>query len=268
MKLDIFGGNFVSTNQIDTDELKRHLSINEIQRGTPIYIAAYRKIRKLIMDGYFKTGDRLIPEAELAGILQIGRTSLRTALALLCEDGYLRTHQGKGTFVVYNPNIKHEEFPQKYIMPRERLKGISGDIFVIGNELRPNSYDAFLEEVLETDGRELVFFQRTYSIDGVTPALVMQTYFPVLLYPDLDYNDGDAAEEWLSNFLSTVVDHVTFKVTVAQADTLGNTFINKKHQDSFSLITMVWRDGKGRPLLFSKDYYNINVIRFSATIPV
>ena len=250
------------------EELQQRVSIKEHQRGTPLYIEAYRKIQNLIVSGYFKKGEKMLPEMELAEIMQIGRTSLRTALALLYEDGYLKTFHGKGTYVVYEPSAIREEFPNKYIMPRKRLEGMSDTIYIIEEQQHLNSYDAFMDEILQTKGENIVFFQRTYSIDNVTPALIMQTYFPVKLYPEIDYADPAGTELWLSEFLETSVSHVTFKLGVALVNAFGaGSHINTKN-DFFSLTTIVWRDKEDRPLLFSKDYYNDNIIRFRGTLTV
>ncbi|MGL5513216.1 MAG: GntR family transcriptional regulator [Sporomusa sp.] len=249
------------------EKLRERLNIGRVRKGAPLYIEAYRKIRELIVDGTFANGDKLISEAELADMLQIGRTSLRTAFALLYEDGYLKTYQGKGTYVIYEPSEHSEKFPEHYIMPRQRLERIADTIYILNDQLRMNSYDAFLSEILETNKDNIMFFQRTYSLDNKVPALVMQTYIPVSRYPELKTDDPDELEKLLHKFLKEKVNHVTFRVVLPLADTIGRKNFDST-REPFSLITMVWRDAEGNPLIFSKDYYNDNVVRFSATLTV
>jgi DNA-binding GntR family transcriptional regulator len=256
------------------DDLRQKLCIKETTRGTPLYVEAYRKIRSLIVEGYFKKGEKLFSETELAEMMQIGRTSLRTALAILYEDEYLRSYQGKGTFVVYDPpKSPKEEFPKTYLMPRERLEMIFGDVYILHDHLRLNSYDAFIDDILQAAGEEVVFFQRTYSADGKTPALIMQSYFRLSLYPGLDYERPDDAERWMGEFLRSRITHVTFKAVHTLEGTDSQGFnkvpsISANDSGKYTLITQAWRDKEGTPFLFSKDYYNDNVIRFSAALAV
>ena len=78
-------------------ELQR-LRLDEVDR-TPLYLLAYRRLRELIASGAFAPGEKLMSEAKLAEAMGVGRTSLRTALVLLQEDGYVSTRHGSGTFV-------------------------------------------------------------------------------------------------------------------------------------------------------------------------
>jgi GntR family transcriptional regulator, transcriptional repressor for pyruvate dehydrogenase complex len=59
------------------------------------------RIRRRIHDGALSAGDRLPGERELAGQLGVGRVSVREAIRLLAEAGYLTVRRGAlgGTFV-------------------------------------------------------------------------------------------------------------------------------------------------------------------------
>lgn len=54
------------------------------------------EIKKLILKGDLKVGDRLPSEYELARQLQVGRQTVREALRLLELSGYIRTEKGMG----------------------------------------------------------------------------------------------------------------------------------------------------------------------------
>lgn len=60
---------------------------------------ATKRLRDALDAGQWHGGDRLPPERELARLLSIGRTSLRTALAELEAEGRIWRHVGQGTFV-------------------------------------------------------------------------------------------------------------------------------------------------------------------------
>lgn len=60
---------------------------------------ATKRLREALDAGQWQGGDRLPPERELARLLSIGRTSLRSALADLEAEGRIWRHVGQGTFV-------------------------------------------------------------------------------------------------------------------------------------------------------------------------
>ncbi|MFC0529178.1 FadR/GntR family transcriptional regulator [Phytohabitans kaempferiae] len=63
------------------------------------------ELRRLIATGYWKVGDRLPTEADLASSLGIGRNTLREAVRALVHAGLLDTRHGRGTYVKSNDEI-------------------------------------------------------------------------------------------------------------------------------------------------------------------
>ncbi|ADY51324.1 transcriptional regulator, GntR family [Pseudopedobacter saltans DSM 12145] len=65
------------------------------------------KIKNQILSGFYKSGDKLPIEPELMKDFGVGRSSIREAVKLLVNSGYLRVQQGLGTFVEDASNIKN-----------------------------------------------------------------------------------------------------------------------------------------------------------------
>jgi DNA-binding transcriptional regulator YhcF (GntR family) len=61
------------------------------------------QVRHLIDAGALKPGMQLPTVRQLAGFLRINRNTVARALADLYQDGYLESHQGRGTFVTERP---------------------------------------------------------------------------------------------------------------------------------------------------------------------
>lgn len=57
------------------------------------------EIRTAIVDGKFKTGDKLPPERELATMFGVSRTSIREAVKILATYGQIKSVQGGGLYV-------------------------------------------------------------------------------------------------------------------------------------------------------------------------
>ena len=81
----------------------------------PLRVLIYEEIVRNIKKGIFKKGDKLPNEIELSKMLKVSRASLREALLLLEEDGYLINKRGIGrtiaennkkTFTLLAPNVE------------------------------------------------------------------------------------------------------------------------------------------------------------------
>ncbi len=65
-------------------------------RGTNAFEATVEQLATTIMLGVFAEGDRLPPERDLAGSMQVSRATLRQAIAALRQAGLVSTRSGRG----------------------------------------------------------------------------------------------------------------------------------------------------------------------------
>ncbi len=70
-------------------------------------------LRKMIQDGVYPTGGALPGELVLKKEYSVARETLRSALSVLEQEGFLERIHGKGTFVRYSPK---EENPKKILI--------------------------------------------------------------------------------------------------------------------------------------------------------
>jgi GntR family transcriptional regulator len=68
-------------------------------QGVALYLKTAAVLRARIVDGTWKSGDRISTIEQMERELGVGRVTIRQAIACLYEEGLLRSHQGKGTFV-------------------------------------------------------------------------------------------------------------------------------------------------------------------------
>jgi GntR family transcriptional regulator len=61
-----------------------------------------------VQAGEYRAGGRLPSEPDLAQDLGVSRSSLRAAIALLEEDGLLRSLHGSGTYVTHKPLLRND----------------------------------------------------------------------------------------------------------------------------------------------------------------
>lgn len=70
-----------------------------MQPGVPKYVQLAEIIRTRILDGTYLTGEQLPPEVELIRETGYSRDTVRAAVKLLRESGWVTVTHGLGTFV-------------------------------------------------------------------------------------------------------------------------------------------------------------------------
>lgn len=84
------------------------------------------QIRELIFDGTYAVGKRIPTEPELSEKFGVGRQTLRKAVALLEEDGFLRRVQGSGTYVCeWEKDALEKEAAEASKLQREHNRSIA-----------------------------------------------------------------------------------------------------------------------------------------------
>lgn len=235
------------------------------QKGTPIYVEIYRRLHQLIAQGVFKKGDRLPSETELAALMNVGRTSLRSAIILLFEDGFVKTFHGRGTYVTYDARQQKQEnetgFLTGYVLPRRRLAAGPGTVSVVFSSHHLNSYDAFLNERLQLGGASVNTMTRLFAVDGAH-AVLAYIYYPAALY-DGEPVDDAAADEMLERYFDDEAEHVHCTFTAVPAGGIKNADAGLHFEGSnFLLVSSLWYDAGGKPLAYCKDYYCSDVMRY------
>lgn len=82
------------------------------EKSANVYEKVIAELKKGIMHGELKPGDKLPSERELAGMLGVSRTSLREALRLLEVSGVVTIKHGQGVFIANNDP---DEYMRKFI---------------------------------------------------------------------------------------------------------------------------------------------------------
>ncbi len=72
-------------------------------KASPQYRQLYEKLRRLVEDGTYKRGDLLPSENELCAAHNLTRPTVRKALDMLVNDGFILRQQGKGSIVQGQP---------------------------------------------------------------------------------------------------------------------------------------------------------------------
>ena len=90
-----------------------------MDKSSGLYALIYDFLEARILFGYYRYGDRLPPIPELCDTFQIGRPTVRAALARLEEAGYIRTGARRAAWVYYRAAPgRLEQNAADYFLPR------------------------------------------------------------------------------------------------------------------------------------------------------
>src|SRR3954454_17177788 len=140
-------------------------------------------IRDFIVDRGLKPGDALPPEAELAALLDVGKTSVREGLRRLEAHGVVAVRRGKGGYVgtfSFGPLIEQlpyglqtDSVPLAQLLQTRRAleEGLIGEVAKVIND----------DELRHLD--ELVDRMRAEAEDGRVPADVDHAFHQALFAP-------------------------------------------------------------------------------------
>jgi GntR family transcriptional repressor for pyruvate dehydrogenase complex len=80
----------------------------------------FEQLRDLIFRGYFKPGEKLPPERELAASLSVSRPTIKTAITKLVNKGLVEQRQGQGSFV-RSQRSQYMDNPLREVMDSEEV---------------------------------------------------------------------------------------------------------------------------------------------------
>ena len=237
------------------------LRITTIDKGTNVYIEIYRRLRRLIESGVLKSGDPLPSESALSSIMCVGRTSLRTALSILYEDGYIETVRGKGSCVTGASRKEkyRRTFPAEILLPPERI-ALVGELGVKQGAVDIVRGDGFLIDKLSpAPGHEIVQLQQIYTLND-KPAVLCFYYFVANLFP-MDPSDGP---EELYHALAAELQAktMTAEYECLPIRTTNPSGLHLMLPRGIQTLVTTRYIGTGGVIAFCKDYYNNEVLRF------
>ena len=240
--------------------------------GEPLYLQVERRIEDLVLQGRYKAGDRIPPEADLVATLGVSRVTVRAGLTRLVERGVLERRQGSGTFLVRPPKGARLqsglERLETYTVHAERLglKLDSEDLDIADVGASPEEAAAL--EVPE--GSPLVRVSRVLLIEG-KPAAWMADVVPESVLGAEEIRERFRPDAMLLDLLVSEGVRVGFSQMFIDAAMLGpddpvGAKLRLKEPSAALLLTQTMYLADGRPVQWSRDTFlpgnlNLHVVR-------
>lgn len=78
----------------------------DFRSGVPIYVQIVEQVQQLVVSGKLKPGDQLPTVRQLASELRVNFNTVARAYRMLDEAGLISTQQGRGTYLLDQPDEK------------------------------------------------------------------------------------------------------------------------------------------------------------------
>lgn len=85
------------------DAIQTGLANTYATMRAPRYVQVASALRRRIQEGHWAVGDKIATLEELENEFGVARVTVRQAIEMLQDEGLLKSHQGKGTFVTRSP---------------------------------------------------------------------------------------------------------------------------------------------------------------------
>lgn len=147
------------------------------------YLEIFHDIENKILEGTYAPNTLLPSENQLSSLYQVSRETIRKALTLLLENGYIQKKQGKGSIVL---DINRLDFPISALTSYKELqqaKHLKSETFVhqltkktirdtsiSSKEFQPNDQVWELIRQRKIDG-EFVLLDKDYLLTSIIPEL-------------------------------------------------------------------------------------------------
>lgn len=160
----------------------------------PAYRQMYASLKKDIKEGKYIPGTFLPTESEMEKIYGVSRTTVRRAIGMLANEGYLSVTQGRGTEV---QDISTSQRLNKITSFTETLRQRGYKVSTQGLAQEKITAPDFIREALSLKEGDLVYhIQRVQCADG-RPICLMEDYLAESQVPDFILKEESCVSVYL-----------------------------------------------------------------------
>jgi len=237
----------------------------------PLATQAAATIRRAVLEGHWRVGERLPSEPQLALELGISRATLREALRMLVTDDLLDRRHGVGTFVVRVPTPTIERGIDELFSLGEAIEQLGYEPSVgarAGEMVRATKLVA--AELHLANGQPVCHLTRVRMADS-RPVIVCDDYVPADLITNTGLTPRTAVAEvvergslyaWFEERLGIAIDWALTHIEPVAADASESETLGVRPGVALIRLRQTHYAVDGRPVLYSENVHNSEVIRF------
>lgn len=177
--------------------------------GIPLYVKIRESLRSKILEGEYKSGQKLPSEDELAAQFNVSRMTVRQGISDLIDEGLLYRRHGVGTFVAY-PHVERDHTRLTNFFESSGEEGIQAKAIILDLEVLP-AKDRVARALAIAEG-DLVIRIKTLRFADDVPVTVHDAHIPYRLFSKILDEDRNTIE---SKHLWTYMENMGYRVKSA-----------------------------------------------------
>lgn len=233
-----------------------------MDKPVPKYYKIYEELLKQIQEGKYDKNNLFPSDTELVKKYRVSRGTVREAIKLLFQEGYLVREQGKGTYVTYtkihqDPEtlIGFTELMRKHdIEPSARM--IKKDIVTPPSEI---------SHLMHIDGDKKAVRVIRLRFGNGQPLIIERSYFLYSLFEpiyDMDL-ESNSIYELLYDYTDTRLSDATQQIEAISAGPTEKKLLEVELKTPLLLIKRLIKTEKGEIFQYSEDVYRSDRINFT-----
>lgn len=214
------------------------------------YTTVYNQIIEMIQNGQLPSSGRLPSELDLAESLNVSRTTLRQALLLLKEDGFITMKKGSGNF------IKKSE-----IGPSSGLEKLGHPIYKFCTEtinfseiqytIEPPSAH-FLSLDSGTNNLVLSVDRQYFSKDEFIGKAFSIIPIKLVEHYDLNIKDEGEIQEFVDKMIFKIAYSSSMEIKMVRSNKVIKMLSGKSENKEYVLFSEILRNEGGKMLMYNK----------------
>ena len=222
---------------------------------------AEEAILELIRREKLKPGAQLPTESQLVKLLQVGRSTLREALANLTKQGVLHKVQGKGTFIRQVPIVMKNGLDQLFSVT-ENIVSVGATPSTSRIHIKIFEAEPHLAEKLQIIPEERCYWvERVRRADEEIAAYCLDILPIKFLSPQL------REEDFHGSLFDLLAEHGHL-ISHAESNILPTTLTQEELPELqvdralFLFFEEIYYNTQGIPVIYSNDYYSAEIFDF------
>jgi len=222
------------------------------------------RIREMIREKYYRTGDKLPTEEKLAEMFHVSRASVREALKLLEEERSISVRHGLGRFVALDSSSLLSEDVTRLESVTEMARSLGIEIETEVIAFLKKEADEIVQARLNLEPGTCVYFLERVRKAGGEPVIVSIDIFPCSLTPknlDPSLFDGSLIAVMEGSWNTRLsYSRTTISAEMLDPDLCCRIQVGPAYL--WVLLEQINFNDQNHPVLYSKDYHRSDKFRF------
>ncbi|WP_430509677.1 GntR family transcriptional regulator [Gottfriedia solisilvae] len=231
----------------------------ENKKKIPLYVNVYEKLFKLISEGVYPIGSKLPSELELSKLMNVSRMTLRQALGLLKEDGYIEAIHGQGNFIKQNVNVRNVGLEKIDNTVSQCCTETIDDIDASLEVSFSDDFD-YIKKIFNQDSAVMIRFNRWYKCKHKIVAHAF-TMFPSETASQYQMNLGDQHSilKILEEDIYRLIHSSTIEIKYTETVLPSENYELRSNNNLFVLLIENLYDSMGNVVLKNKIYIPVEL---------